>query len=339
MFMVFGLDNAQLAVILLIAVAVGVAVLALAMPLLGNSDQEARLKSVASGRKAGKPAQSTATSRLIDGPKDSRRRQIQDSLRQIEDRERQRKKGATLRTLIARAGLDISTQKFWMISAIVGLVFGLFPLLLGFPVYVGLLGGIAGLLGLPRWFLSFLGRRRQQLFLEDLADAVDVMVRGLKAGLPISDAMRVIAAESGPPVGPEFLEVVEGQRLGIPIEDGLERMFERIPLSEVSFLSIVISIQSKSGGNLSEALGNLSKVLRERKRMKAKIRSVSQEAKTSATIIGSMPFILILALTLLNPDYLAPLMTSSMGHMILAGSAAWMLLGILVMRQMIRFDI
>lgn len=337
--MPFGFDSAQAAVVLLIAVAVGVAILALALPFMGSPAQEARLKNVVTGRKPARAISATPASRLIDGPKDSRRRQIQDSLRQIEDREKQRKRRVTLRTLILRAGLDLTPQKFWMISALVAVVLALAPLIFGLPIYISFLGGVAGLLGVPRWFLSALAKRRQQQFLEDLADAVDVMVRGLKAGLPISDAMRVIASEAGPPVGPEFLEVVEGQRLGITIEDGLERMFERMPLPEVSFLSIVISIQSKSGGNLSEALGNLSKVLRERKRMKAKIRAVSQEAKTSATIIGAMPFVLILALTFLNPDYLTPLFNSSIGQIIIAGSLLWMLTGIIVMRQMIRFDI
>ncbi len=136
------------------------------------------------------------------------------------------------------------------------------------------------------------------------------MVRGLKAGLPLSDAMKVIAAESPAPVGPEFLEVVEGQRVGIAIDQGIERMFERMPLAEVNFLGIVIAIQSKTGGNLAEALGNLSKVLRDRKRMKQKIAAVSQEAKASAMIIGSLPFFICGALSVLNPEYLDP----ALGH-------------------------
>ena len=134
-------------------------------------------------------------------------------------------------------------------------------------------------LGLPRWFLGFLRNRRQNVFLNDFADAIDVMVRGLKAGLPVSEAMKIIATESGPPVGPEFMEVVEGQRVGISIDQGIERMVERMPLSEVNFLAIVMTIQSKTGGNLSEALANLSRVLRDRKKMKQKIRAVSSGSK------------------------------------------------------------
>ena len=181
------------------------------------------------------------------------------------------------------------------------------------------LGGVVGLFGFPRWFLNFLRKRRQNVFITDFADAIDVMVRGLKAGLPVSDAMKVIAAESGPPVGPEFMEVVEGQRVGITIDQGIERMFERMPLSEVNFLGIVMAIQAKTGGNLSEALSNLSKVLRDRKKMKAKIRAVSQEAKSSAAIIGALPFVIMGALTVLNPEYLNPLFNTSAGNIMLAG--------------------
>jgi tight adherence protein B len=164
-------------------------------------------------------------------------------------------------------------------------------------------------------------------------------VRALKAGLPVSESMKIIASESGPPVGPEFLEVVEGQRIGITIDQGIERMVERVPLSEVNFLAIVMTIQSKTGGNLSEALTNLSRVLRDRKKMKQKIRSVSQEAKSSAAIIGSLPFVIMGALTVLNPHYMSPLFETSLGNIFLVGSATWMSIGVLVMKKMISFEI
>ena len=337
--MLFGFDAQQIAFLLLVAVAAGSIVLVLALPLLGSSGAESRVRIIAAERKAAEPKRQSALSRLVDGQKDNRRRQVQDSLKQIEDRARQQKRGITLRTLIARAGVRLSVRKFWFISAGVGLAFALLPLLLGLPIFVGALSGVIGLLGLPRWLLSSMAKRRQKAFIENLADAVDVMVRGLKAGLPLSDAMRVIASEAGPPIGPEFLEVVEGQRIGVTIDQGLERMFERVPLPEVSFLGIVISIQSKSGGNLSEALSNLSRVLRDRKKLRSKVRSMSQEAKSSAAIIGALPFLIIAALAFLNPLYLAPLVNSSMGHILLIGCGVWMLIGILIMRKMINFDI
>ena len=157
--------------------------------------------------------------------------------------------------------------------------------------------------------------------------------------IPVTEAMKIIASESGPPVGPEFAEVVEGQRIGISIEQGIERMVERVPLSEVNFLAIVMTIQSKTGGNLSEALGNLSRVLRDRKKMKQKVVAVSQEAKSSAAIIGSLPFILSGALTMLNPTYLTPMFNTQLGQMLLIGSGVWMSCGVLVMKKMINFQI
>jgi tight adherence protein B len=224
-------------------------------------------------------------------------------------------------------------------SLMCGIVLFIVPLFIGAPLLVAAGAAFVGFLGLPRWFLGFLRKRRQNTFLNDFADAIDVMVRGLKAGLPVSEAMKIIATETGPPVGPEFSEVIDGQRVGITIDQGIERMVERMPLAEVNFLAIVMTIQSKTGGNLSEALGNLSKVLRERKKMKAKIRSVSQEAKSSATIIGSLPFIIMGALLLLNPNYLNPLFETDLGNMMLIGSGVWMTMGVLVMRKMINFEI
>jgi tight adherence protein B len=334
----FGFDTQQMLFLLLVAMAIGGAVLALALPFMGSSGVEARVRTISGARKSTEPKRQSAVSRLLDGQKDTRR-QVQESLKQIEERAIQQRRGVPLRLLINRSGIGISVRKFWVVSVAVGLAFALLPALLGFPWFVGVLGAVIGTIGLPRWFLSSLAKRRQKAFLEDLADSVDVMVRGLKAGLPLSDAMRLIATEASPPVGPEFMQVVEGQRLGITIDQGVERMFERMPLPEVSFLGIVFSIQSKSGGNLSEALNNLSRVLRDRKKLKGKVRSMSQEAKSSAAIIGVLPFLIIGLLMLVSPDYLTPLLSTSTGHMILIGCGIWMLLGILVMRKMINFDV
>lgn len=335
----FGLDQQQLLFLLLVAVATGGGILALTLPFLGSSESETRMKQVTAKYRTSETAKQSMVSRLVKGETNPRRRQVQETLKQIDEKANPRKRGVPLRVLIGRSGLTLSVRKFWLLSGIVGLVMGVLPLLFGLPSFIGVLSGIAGFLGLPRWVLSMMAKRRQKAFLEGLADAVDVMVRGLKAGLPLTDAMRVIATEAEPPLGPEFMEVVEGQRLGIAIDQGLERMFDRIPLPEVSFLGIVISIQSKAGGNLSEALANLSRVLRDRKKLKAKVRSMSQEAKSSAAIIGFLPFGIIAALFFLSPDYMEPLFTSSTGHFILLGCGAWMFTGIMVMRKMIDFDI
>jgi tight adherence protein B len=335
----FGEDLTQIAFVFMVAMAVGGLAIGLLLPMFSDGASSKRVKAVTEGGKAAAPQKMSLRARLMADAKDSRRKQIQESLKQIEEREKQRKKRLTLRALIAQTGIDIPVRMFWMISAGVGAVCAILPFLFGLPWYIAPVAGFAGFLGLPRWALGFLRTRRQNVFLNDFADAIDVMVRGLKAGLPVTDAMKVIAAESGPPVGPEFSEVVEGQRVGIALDQGFERMYERMPLSEVNFLAIVMAIQSKTGGNLSEALNNLSKVLRDRKKMKAKIRAVSQEAKSSAAIIGALPFVIMLALTVLNPDYLDPLLFTKTGNMMLLGCGLWMGTGVLVMRKMINFKV
>jgi tight adherence protein B len=334
--MEFGADVKNLAFTFMVAIAVGGVALAILFPMLSGAETAKRVEQISTGKK---DAKMSLRARLADDGKDSRRRQIQDSLKQIEDQEKQRKKKLTLRAMIAQAGLELSPRGFWVMSVISCALFGAVPMFLGAPWYVAAGSAFVGFLGFPRWFLKFKRKRRQNRFLNDFADAIDVMVRGLKAGLPVSEAMKIIAAESGPPVGPEFIEVVDGQRIGISIDQGIERMGERMPLQEVNFLAIVMAIQSKTGGNLSEALSNLSRVLRERKKMKQKVRAISQEAKSSAAIIGALPFVIMGALTILNPEYLNPLFDTSFGNMLLIGSGVWMTVGVLIMRQMINFEI
>ncbi len=322
----------------MVALAVGGVLLAVLYPYFSGTKQaEKRVKSVVSDGKS--PVKQGLRARLMaEDPKDVRRKQLQESLKQVGERERQRRRKLTTRMLLSQAGLEISPRTFYLFAFMLGLFIGLGVLITGVPWYVAVVAGIAGFFGLPRWILKFLRKRRQQVFLNDFADAIDIMVRGLKPGLPVTDAMKVIASETPDPVGPEFLEIVEGQRLGISIDQGIERMYERMPLAEVNFLAIVMAIQTKTGGNLSEALNNLSKVLRDRKKMKAKIRSMSQEAKSSAAIIGSLPFIIIGGLTVLSPTYLNPLWNTTLGNIMVIGSGIWMCLGILVMRKMINFD-
>jgi tight adherence protein B len=329
---------AQIAFLLTVALAVGAVIVVILFPYFsGAAGAQKRVRAVTENQ-TGSSRQNIRSKFLVDAPKDSRRKQLQESLKQIEQREKQRKRRITLRVMLEQAGLDTSPRTFYLISLAIGFGIAAAVYLVGAPWYVAAVGALVGFFGLPRWVLRFLRKRRQQTFLNDFADAVDVMVRGLKAGLPVTDAMKVIAAETGPPVGPEFSEVVEGQRIGIPIDQGIERMFDRMPLAEVNFLGIVMNIQSKTGGNLAEALNNLSKVLRDRKKMKAKIKAVSQEAKASAAIIGSLPIVIMGAMTVLNPEYLNPLFETKSGNIMIAASLLWMGTGVLVMRKMINFD-
>jgi len=268
---------------------------------------------------------------------DKRRKQVQDTLNSLEERQNEMKK-VTLRIKLERAGFSTDPKNFYMISAIVGLSTAALIMLFGYTPLVALGAAFATGFGLPRWVLSFLVARRQKAFLEEFANAIDVIVRGVKSGLPINDCLRIIATEAAEPVRTEFRDLVEGQKVGVTLEQGLAKIFERMPLAEVNFFQIVLGIQQKSGGNLAEALNNLSKVLRERKNMRAKIQSVSQEAKSSAAIIGALPPGVTILLYLVSPDYLMPLFTTTSGHMILVGGACWMLIGVLIMRKMINFN-
>ena len=193
-------------------------------------------------------------------------------------------------------------------------------------------------LGLPRWILGYLKKKREKKFLKALPDAVDVIVRGIKAGLPLFDSLKVVAADAPEPLKSEFNAIIETQTIGMPLGEACARLFDRMPLPEANFFGIVIAIQQKSGGNLSEALGNLSKVLRDRKKMAEKIQAMSMEAKASAGIIGSLPPIVMLLVYLSTPDYISLLWTHPTGQLMLVGCAVWMSMGILVMKKMINFD-
>jgi tight adherence protein B len=298
-------------------------------PLLsGEKKAESRRASIA------KPE---STARPVDRSQRSRREQVEGSLKELEARRKKDKK-VSLSTRLMQAGLDWTPQKFWIISGALAVV----AFVVAFVAGGGLLGA-AGLafaagFGLPRWALGFLKKRREKAFLKALPDAVDVIVRGIKAGLPLFDSIKVVAADSPEPLRSEFLAIIETQAIGMPLGDACARLFERMPVPEANFFGIVVSIQQKSGGNLSEALGNLSKVLRDRKKMAEKIQAMSMEAKASAAIIGSLPPIVMVLVYLSTPDYIALLWTHPTGQLMLVACLLWMTIGVLVMKKMINFN-
>lgn len=267
----------------------------------------------------------------------SRREQVETSLKDLEAR-RQQEKRVPLPVRLSQAGLDWTPKKFYIVSAVLAGAF-FFMVMLGGGGLLGAVGlAFAGGLGLPRWMLSFLKKRREAKFLKALPDAVDVIVRGIKAGLPLFESIKVVAADSPEPLRSEFLAIIETQAIGMPLGEACSRLYDRMPLPEANFFGIVISIQQKSGGNLSEALGNLSKVLRDRKKMKEKIQAMSMEAKASAGIIGSLPPIVMFLVYLTTPGYISILWTHPTGQLMLVGCVVWMAIGIMVMKKMINFD-
>lgn len=269
-----------------------------------------------------------------------RRKSVQDNLKDLEKRQNEKtRKTLSTKSRLVQAGLTASLSQFYLFSAIFASVLVLVAFVLGASLLV--MAGVAVVagLGLPRWVLGFLIKRRQNKFLNELPNALDVITRSIKSGLPLNDAIRLIGTEGTEPVKSEFRRVIEAQQVGLSIPDACARMTLHMPLQEVNFFAIVIAIQSQAGGNLSEAIGNLSKVLRERRKMKAKVSALSMEAKASAVIIGALPFIVATLVYLTSPNYMMILFTDPRGHFIMGVSAIWMSIGIFVMRNMVNFDI
>jgi tight adherence protein B len=266
----------------------------------------------------------------------AKKKQISDSLKDLE--KKSKRKGPDLATRIAQAGLPIDKRQFLMISAAVAVVIAGFVLFKSGSLALAGLVGVMAALGLPNLALSRLRMRRINKFIDIFPNALDIIVRGVKAGLPLGDTLRIIANESPEPVRSEFRKLVEAQALGLPLPEATEKLAERVPVSETNFFSIVIGIQSKSGGNLSEAIGNLSRTLRERKKMKGKIKAMAMEAKASAAIIGAVPFVVTTLLYLSSPKYISLLWITEHGRIVAAIACFWMSIGVVMMRKMISFD-
>jgi tight adherence protein B len=326
----------QLVVGLLAALTFAGIVFAIAYPYLsGDKQGERRLQAVtdARGKRTSRRGQSAA-----DIVNNNRRKQVSDTLKDLETRQAKKDK-VTLRQKLAQAGLDATPQAFWIASAICGIAIG-FVFLISFPGATMLAAAgvaFAGGLGVPRWVLNFMIKRRESKFVAEFANAIDVIVRGVKSGLPLNECLGIIARESPEPLSSEFKEVVEQQRVGVPLGEALERMTQRVPTPETRFFAIVIAIQQQAGGNLSEALGNLSGVLRDRKRMQMKVKALSAEAKASAGVLASLPFIVATLVYLSSPKYIMFLFQTKSGNFMLGVGAVWMTMGVLVMRKMINF--
>jgi tight adherence protein B len=319
----------SLAVFFLVAVAIGGVAWVFLYPRLSGEQAAERRKETVT--KTGSVA-----ARMPRNVQKSRREQVEGTLKDIESR--QAKKSVPLHLKIQQAGLTWSNRQYMLISVALGL--GSFMLFLAIDagILAALAMAFAAGFGMPVWLLKYLKKRRENKFLDAFPDAVDTIVRGVKAGLPLLDSMRVIAIDAPEPLRSEFQAIMETQAIGLPIGDAVGKLYERIPVAEANFFAIVIAIQSRSGGNLSEALANLSRVLRDRKKMKGKIQAMSMEAKASASIIAALPLAVMILISITSLSYIEILWTHPTGRMMLAGSVVWMLMGVMVMRKMINFD-
>ncbi len=325
----------QLSVIALAALAAGGVVYVLVMPFMSGERQASkRVANVAQGQTKSRARTALQTQAQ---PLQMRKKQVQDTIKEIEAKQKAKRR-VTIRTKLVRAGLSISPRIYYLASLATGLLGGFIVLITGSSMIVSLIVAFVCGIGLPRWFLSRQTKRRQAKFLVEFANSIDIIVRGVKSGLPLNDCLQIIATEAPEPVKTEFVDLVEQQKVGIPLSRAFERMHDRMPLQEVNFFAIVIAIQSQTGGNLAEALSNLSQVLRDRYRLQAKVRAFSAEAKASAAIIAALPPCVMILVYLSTPAYISLLFSERLGNFMLIASGIWMLIGVLVMSKMIHFD-
>lgn len=336
----FGIDPTVLAIVALTAVAAGAVAYGL---LFSRIEVEKKTASRINRVKAAETdLNKVKATRDRVQEMSKRRKSVQDSLKELEKKQQERSKKAaniSMKAKLVQAGLSISITSFHLLSAGCGVFLFIVCLLAGLPLLLTVAIAFVAAFGIPRWIVGFLIGRRQKKFLSEFPNALDVMVRSIKSGLPLNDALRLIASEAQEPVRTEFRRVIDSQQVGLSIPEACQRMYQTMPLPEINFFAIVITIQGQAGGNLSEALSNLSRVLRERKKMKAKVQALSMEAKASAVIIGALPFIVALLVYLTSPAYIMLLFTDPRGHLILAASGIWMSIGVLVMRNMVNFEI
>jgi tight adherence protein B len=327
----------QTMIILAVALTAALAVGGVAFAFFGTSDNAKTNRRVAAVQKGtGRPSAKGGDA-TVGVSTEKRRRQVQDTLKEIERKQEQSKARVTLAQMLDQADWNIEPKTFYMMTGGIGLGIVVLFFILGYAWYTSILAGFAVGFGFPRWFLGFTIGRRKRSFTKEFANAIDVIVRGVKSGLPLGECLKIISAESPDPVGPEFKNIVESQKVGIPLEESLKRMHERMPIPEVNFFQIVLTLQQKTGGNLAETLGNLANVLRDRKRLHGKIRALSSEAKASAMIIGALPIIVMILVYLTTPSYIELLFTERLGNVMLACCVIWMSIGVLVMKKMINF--
>lgn len=324
-----------IAVAVLVMLAVGGIIFSLFQPALsGTKRSDKRIQSVAA-----RPQNEKQRKAIRDN--DRRKKSIQDQLQDFEQRQRakhDKQHKVSLKVKMEQAGLTWEMKHFVIFSAVCCLVFLLIGLIAVGNLWITLAAGFVGAFGFPRWYVGHKRKRRFNQFLDELPNGVDIIVRGVKAGLPLADCIKVVARESREPVATEFRKITETQVMGVSLAEAVARLPDRVPLAEANFFAIVVAIQQKAGGGLAEALGNLSRVLRGRKSLKGKIKALSSEAKSSAAIIGAMPFGVGSIIYLINPDYMMMLFNTTSGNIIIGGCLFWMFIGIMVMRHMINFD-
>ncbi len=245
-----------------------------------------------------------------------------------------------LRQRLKRAALKISLATYLVISAVIGgIFFGVAELAGLTPLPANVLIGLGAGIGLPHVVISYLIKRRQNKFLNFFPDAIELMVRGIKSGLPVSESITNVGTEIQDPVGEEFRTITDAVKFGRTMEEAMWEAANRLDLQEFKFFTISLAVQAETGGNLAETLNNLGDVLRGRRQLKLKIKALSSEAKASAMIIGVLPFVMGGMIYLVNPNYIMKLFIDPRGHMLLGIGLCSFVVGISVMIKMVKFEI
>jgi tight adherence protein B len=267
-----------------------------------------------------------------------RRKDIEAKLKAAEQL-KSKQRGYKLREQLIQAGLKTTPKQFAMYSVGSAFLTALLVMPFGLPLYVPGLALVIGGLGIPRFVLSILVKRRIKKFTATFAEAIDLIVRGVRTGMTVAECLGIVGREMPDPIGVEFRAITEGLQMGLTLEECMNRFTARVPSNETRFFSIVLVTQQTTGGNLAETLSKLAGILRDRKRMRDKIRALSSEAKSSAGIIGSLPFAVGGILSFIAPNYVGILFTTSAGNWCVFAGFIIMGIGVMVMRKMINFEI
>ncbi|MCZ6770529.1 MAG: type II secretion system F family protein [Proteobacteria bacterium] len=245
-----------------------------------------------------------------------------------------------LRQRLARTGKRIPLGTFFAASlASAAIAFAITGFVFSFPPLMAVFAAIVAGVGVPNYYVSRLANRRAKKFTAQFPEAIDLIVRGLKSGLPVSESIRMVGEEMLEPVGTEFKSITDGQVLGQTLETAMWEAARRVDTAEFKFFVISLSVQRETGGNLAETLQNLSDILRQRRHMRQKVKALSSEAKSSAMIIGALPFIMFGLLLLVNSEYVLQLFTDPRGHIMIGIGLGSMTIGVLVMARMVKFKI
>lgn len=322
-----------LPIIIAVVVVLVVAGTVVAVMMNREAERKQRMMSVIKGQSSGGDSKVDETD-----VQNKRRAEIAKKLKDEKQEEKEKHK-TTLGMMLEQAGLSISVTQFWIYSVIsMALFVGLAKYMGVSPMVTGLFA-IIGLLGFPRFVIKKKAAKRQKNFLMEFPDALEATVRLLKAGMPVSEAISMIAKEFDGPVGEEMGRVYDQQKIGIPLHEAALECTRRMPLPEMQMFATGLSIQAQTGSSLSEVLMNLSGVIRARFKLKRKIKALSSEAVASAGIIASLPLVVTGGLYFLNYEYLEVLFITETGNRLIFGALSWMGVGCLIMKQMINFRV